>query len=72
MEFNTLSVVYGRPSETFLKDKVLKQSLSSEKKYYPDSRGFKNTADQEKLLQEEAPNTIESQPVEDLLDMGGP
>ena len=42
MEFNSLSVVYGRPSEKFLKDKALKQSLASEKKYYPNERGFKN------------------------------
>lgn len=35
MEFNSLSVVYGRPSENFLKDQVLKQSMASEKKYYP-------------------------------------
>lgn len=26
LEFNSLSIVYGRPSETFLKDQVLKQS----------------------------------------------
>lgn len=49
MEFNTLSVVYGRPSETFLKDSALKQSVAAEKKYYPKERGFK-TSDQEKLL----------------------
>lgn len=28
MEFNSLSVVYGRPSENFLKDQVLKQSMA--------------------------------------------
>ena len=72
LEFNTLSVVYGRPSENFLKDKVLKQSLASEKKYYPDSRGFKNTADQEKLLQDEQAATNDNLvAVDDLLDMGG-
>jgi len=51
MEFNSLSVVYGKPSEKFLKDQALKQSLASEKKYYPEGRGFKNAsaADQEKL-----------------------
>lgn len=64
LEFNTLSVVYGRPSEKFLKDKALKQSLASEKKYYPKERGFKNTSEQDKLL-------IEAEtPVEDLLDIG--
>lgn len=46
MEFNTLSVVYGRPSENFLKDQVLKQSLAAEKKYYPKRRGFQ-LSDQE-------------------------
>jgi hypothetical protein len=50
MEFNSLSVVYGRPSEKFLKDHVLKQSIAAEKKYYPNERGFK-TADQDKLLE---------------------
>lgn len=40
MEFNSLSVVYGRPSEMFLKDQVLKQSVAAEKKYYPKERGF--------------------------------
>ena len=40
MEFNSLSVVYGKPSENFLKDQVLKQSMAAEKKYYPKRRGF--------------------------------
>ena len=52
MEFNTLSVVYGRPSENFLKDTALKQSIAAEKKNYPKERGFV-TANQEKLLGEE-------------------
>jgi hypothetical protein len=52
MEFNTLSVVYGKPSETFLRDNALRQSVASEKKYYPDKRGFK-TSDHEKILQNE-------------------
>ena len=43
MEFNSLSVVYGRPSENFLKDQVLKQSMAAEKKYYPRRRGFKTS-----------------------------
>jgi len=50
LEFNSLSVVYGRPSEKFLKDRALKQSLASEKHYYPGERGFKNATDQDKLL----------------------
>ena len=52
MEFNTLSVVYGRPSETFLKDAALKQSIAAEKKFYPPERGF-STSDQDKLLSNE-------------------
>ena len=42
MEFNTLSVVYGKPSENFLKDAALKHSMAAEKKYYPKDRGFTN------------------------------
>lgn len=52
MEFNTLSVVYGRPSESFLKDAALKQSIAAEKKFYPPERGF-STSDQDKLLSTE-------------------
>jgi hypothetical protein len=52
MEFNSLSVVYGKPSEMFLRDQVLKQSIAAEKKYYPHERGFK-TSDQERLLERE-------------------
>ena len=72
MEFNTLSVVYGKPSENFLKDQVLKQSIAAEKKYYPQRRGFK-TSDQEKLLQtqpEEQSAQINVGQEIDLLDMG--
>lgn len=35
-EFNSLSVVYQKPSERFLKETELKHSLASEKKYFPD------------------------------------
>lgn len=52
LEFNTLSVVYGRPSEKFLKEKALKQRIAAEKKYYPQERGFKTASDQDKLLLE--------------------
>ena len=34
-EFNSLSVVYQKPSERFLKETELKHSLASEKKYFP-------------------------------------
>merc|ERR1712032_134304 len=33
MEFNSLSIVYQKPSERFLKETELKQSIASEKKY---------------------------------------
>ena len=79
MEFNSLSVVYGRPSEKFLKDAALKQSIASERKHYPKERGFQ-TSDQDRLLQDDAnaqANAGEAeQPVaesvDNLLDMGGP
>lgn len=72
LEFNTLSVVYGRPSEKFLKDKALKNSMAAEKKYYPDSRGFKGATDKDKLLEEvEASEQAKQPAVEDLLDFGG-
>lgn len=35
-EFNSLSVVYQKPCERFLKDGVLKQAQASEKKYFPE------------------------------------
>jgi len=34
-EFNSLSVVYQKPSERFLKETELKQQMASEKKYFP-------------------------------------
>ena len=75
MEFNSLSVVYGRPSEKFLKDKALKQSLASEKKHYPNERGFKTATVDTKLLEnQDLLNKEETKPEEqvaDLLDFGG-
>ena len=75
LEFNSLSVVYDRPSEKFLKDKALKQSLASEKKYFSENRGFKNVNESEiqtQLLQDNDPGTGGGQePMVDLLDMGG-
>jgi len=38
LEFNSLSIVYQKPSERFLKDAQLKQSMASEKKYFPDRK----------------------------------
>ena len=37
-EFNSLSVVYQKPSERFLKETELKHSLASEKKHFPDRK----------------------------------
>ena len=34
LEFNTLSVVYQKPSEKFLKDNILKHTKAVHKKYY--------------------------------------
>jgi len=34
LEFNSLSVVYQKPSERYLKENILKQTQASEKKYY--------------------------------------
>ena len=45
-EFNSLSVVYQKPSERFLKETELKHSLASEKKYFPERRrGRRRRAD---------------------------
>ena len=37
-EFNSLSVVYQKPSERFLKETELKHSLASEKKNFPNRK----------------------------------
>jgi len=41
LEFNSLSVVYQKPSERFLKDAIMKQVQSIEKKYYSKDRWVK-------------------------------
>lgn len=53
-EFNSLSVVYQKPSERFLKETELKHSLAAEKKYFPQRKrkgkrtgGVEATADGE-------------------------
>ena len=38
MEFNSLSVVYQKPSERFLKETELKACIAAEKKYFPDRK----------------------------------
>lgn len=37
LEFNSLSIVYQKPSERFLKENILKHVMAIEKKYYPKS-----------------------------------
>ena len=37
-EFNSLSVVYQKPSERFLKETELKHSMASDKKYFPNRK----------------------------------
>ena len=70
MEFNSLSVVYGKPSETFLRDQQLKQSVAAERKYYPKERGFK-TSDQTKLLQDGEGETTEQPAAQQEIDLLG-
>lgn len=54
-EFNTLSVVYQKPSERFLKDSVLKQAMATEKKYFPERvRKIKTQEDDDDGEAEEA------------------
>ena len=68
-EFNSLSVVYQKPSERFLRDGVLKHALASEKKYFPD-RVRKITEDVP--ANETTPLVQETgQDMGDLLDFGG-
>ena len=63
LEFNSLSVVYQKPSERFLKDNILKQAVSVEKKYYPEGRWAKKgerprmTTAQEEDEDEDKPKT---------------
>ena len=84
-EFNSLSVVYQKPSERFLKETELKHSLASEKKYYPErKRKGKRTQgaagedadatnETERTDSTAADTTVnQSQGVEDLIGMGPP
>lgn len=43
LEFNSLSVVYQRPSERFLKENIVKQAQASEKKHYSERWTKKTT-----------------------------
>jgi len=80
-EFNSLSVVYGKPSERFLKETELKQSLAAEKKYYPERKrkgklraGTVVEGEGEAATDNLLADTTEapSQSVEDLIGLGAP
>jgi len=84
-EFNSLSVVYQKPSERFLKESVLKQSMASEKKYFPERKRQKKAGPQGEAEAEgegegddgDGDEVVEvAKPaggdVMDLLDFGGP
>ena len=83
LEFNSLSVVYQKPSERFLKDQVLRQQQAIEKKYYSKGRWAKTVRERTTGLaaagdEDEEENTVakvaKEKPVatlDDLLDFGG-
>lgn len=79
-EFNSLSVVYGKPSERFLKETELKHSLAAEKKYYPERKrkgklrtGAAVGAEDEAAVEDDAAETpAAGQGVEDLIGLGAP
>ena len=52
LEFNSLSVVYQRPSERYLKENILKQTSAAEKKYY-DGRFTKKSVSRSTVIQDE-------------------
>lgn len=52
LEFNSLSVVYQKPSERYLKENILKQTSAAEKKYY-DGRFTKKSVSRSTVIQDE-------------------
>jgi AP-4 complex subunit beta-1 len=59
-EFNSLSVVYNKPSERFLKETELKHTMAVEKKNFPDrKRSKRGTANTEHLLDEKPEETAQ-------------
>lgn len=68
MEFNSLSVVYQKPSERFLKETELKQSIASEKKYFPERKKKIKLREKAAGLAEEGEGEEESTVTESLLD----
>lgn len=75
LEFNTLSVVYQKPAEKFLKDIALKQAQAAEKKYYKGRSGKKEGSEEEDDVKEEEEAKETKAPastVEDLLGFDDP
>ena len=75
MEFNSLSVVYKKPAEKFLKDAMYKQHLAVEKKYFQHRKDFAPTETPtpqgEVPKEKQSKATPEEQPPStDLLDFG--
>ncbi len=52
LEFNSLSVVYQKPSDRYLKENILKQTSAAEKKYY-DGRFTKKSVSRSTVIQDE-------------------
>lgn len=52
MEFNSLSIVYQKPSERFLKENILKHVMAIEKKYYPKTAKTNKKKDEVKAITE--------------------
>lgn len=76
LEFNTLSVVYQKPAEKFLKDIALKQAAAAEKKYYKDRYKGKTADDDDDEDVKPSEATTKAAPpastVEDLLGFDDP
>jgi type IV secretory pathway VirB3-like protein len=80
-EFNSLSVVYQKPCERFLKDSVLKQAQAAEKKYFPERvrkiKSDRRAEDEEQedndtpLISEKPMDQTKGNDLDDLLDLGG-
>lgn len=74
LEFNSLSVVYQKPSERFLKDGILKQSQATEKKYYndrwtnkPASKSTVRHDDEEEEEEQRPRDRVKETPATDLM-----
>jgi hypothetical protein len=70
MEFNSLSIVYQKPSERFLKETELKQSIASEKKYFPDRKRSNKLRGEGQEEGEDDDKQDGNEATESLLDLG--